>query len=245
MSVATSEAIKGNDGRAMSAGPTAIAMFDIAGVVVRLPEDVAKRDLPGLTSSDYAQMVSLYTPGNPDFLNDIPSFPADVMVGANGASMTGVWLNLIPRHPVLYAKHRARLMLALLDIGSLRRCLPTQVGIGGRKDYLVAAGVTPGTNARAKALSQLAALFFDTPVWRNWFYALVLCAAFGFALLKKRSPNRTIVLIFLGALLVFVAGFIPTAVACDFRYLYPVVPTLSGALIVLTGSGRQTRKAPA
>jgi hypothetical protein len=63
---------------------------------------------------------------------------------------------------------------------------------------------------------------------------LAVCsvAALGFKAVRGRST----LLVFAFTLWVFIAGFIPTAIACDFRYLYPIIPPVLGmAIVLLTG----------
>ncbi|USU17007.1 hypothetical protein [Paraburkholderia fungorum] len=227
------KSIKGNAGRDMAVGPSVIALFDVSGVIARLPEDVAARDVKGLTATDYSTVQQKYTPTRADFLNSIPELPIHLNNSANGASMLTIWRHVVLAHPGEYLRHRIRVMLALLDIGDLQLCVPTHVGIDGQHEYLSAAGLVPSTSKRAQALYKLANSFFGTPVWRNWFYAVIALCVGAFALLKKSAPNRPIVLIYVSALLVFIVAFGPTAIACDFRYLYPIIPALSVLLLFL------------
>lgn len=232
VSSAVTRSIKGNDGRSISTGLYAIAKFDIAGITVQEPLKTALADEPGLTVQDYEQLKTHYTAARVDFLGSLP-FLQHITRGGGERTLISVWLKLIMDHPLAYLKHRMRVMQDLLSFHDFKGCLPTWVGIDGNAEYLSAVGMQNGVNARAAALGRYARLFFGTPIWRNWFYVLTLTCVLIYTLLRRSVPHRSIILIFTAAMMIFVLSFIPTAIACDFRYLYPIIPAVSAILLVL------------
>lgn len=233
---AANTTIAGNDGRDLSVAPGVIQTYDIAGVVARLPSDVALRTIPGLLPEDDANIRSEYTPARADFLN--PAGLLERLPQHSGMSLRQIWWHVVSEYPLLYLRHRAALMAYMIGARDVMQCVPTHVGIQGGAEYLKADGLSEEVGPRARFLYEGEQFFIHSPVWRHWLYLGILAICTVAALRRKRAPGHTTLLVFMFTLWIFVAGFVPTAIACDFRYLYPVVPTITGiAIVLLTGRG--------
>ncbi|RAR60630.1 hypothetical protein C7401_109153 [Paraburkholderia unamae] len=233
-SLAANATIAGNGGRDLSVAPGVIESYDIAGIVARLPTDVALRTIPGLTPQDDANIRSEYTSARADFLN--PAGLQGRLPQQSGMSLQQIWVHAVSQYPLLYLRHRAALMAYVLSARDVTQCLPTHVGIQGGAEYLKADGLKEETNARASFLYKGERFFIQSPLWRHWIYLIVLAVCTLVALFARSTRGRPTLLVFAFTLWVFVAGFIPTAIACDFRYLYPIIPPILGmAIVLLTG----------
>jgi hypothetical protein len=236
--------IIGNDDRAIAAAPAIMQTFDIAGMVVRLSPQDAKATFPGLTGEDYEAIRQRYTPDRVDFL-DIPTLKPDLLRAAGSASLTPVWLNGIREHPTAYVRHRISTILSLLDLHDINKCLPIQVGIEGPADYLRQLGLNGERSGRAQFLYAKLHALFAFPVWQNWLYVLIMVTVTGIVAFKK-SPVRLVNGFYLFGLWAFVGSFLPAAIACDFRYLYPIIPPIMAILMTLApcSSKRPDRALP-
>lgn len=227
--------VVGNGGRDMSQGPTFIEVYDIAGITVLLSPEEAMRTIPGLTPDTDARMRKGYRPERADFL-DSAWFESHLSAQAK-LPLRDIWLTAVKRHPVDYARHRVRLFMRLSGAGNIYECLPTYVGVAGVEPFLSGVHLKAEVSERAQMLFDLQAKFFSMPIWKNWFYIAGLVVLTVAAIAIKRARHRTSVLVYLGTLIVFVGGFLPTAIACDFRYLYPIIPPLTAiALLMLSES---------
>jgi len=52
---------------------------------------------------------------------------------------------------------------------------------------------------------------------------LILCTV----ALRRRGRSRAALLVVGASVMLFYASFVPTAIACDFRYLFPAIPLLT------------------
>ncbi|GJH26018.1 hypothetical protein [Caballeronia novacaledonica] len=239
--------IGGNDGRAMAAAPAIVQTFDIAGMVVRMSTPDAMATFPGLTADDDKQIRERYVPDRVDFLA-IPTLKPDLLRAAGGQSLTPVWLNGIKTHPMAYVRHRVSSIMSLLDLRDINKCLPIQVGVEGAAEYLEHLNLRAESSARARFLYSKLRTMFAYPVWRNWLYVAIMAIVTGILLFKRNGvagPTRLVVWVYLLAMWVFLASFLPTTIACDFRYLYPIIPLITAILLTLfSRSGDRYDKAP-
>ncbi|WP_250518281.1 MULTISPECIES: hypothetical protein [unclassified Caballeronia] len=228
--------IAGNDGRAMSAAPEIVQTFDIAGMVVRMPTPDAMATFPGLTADDDKRIRERYVPDRGDFLY-IPTLKSDLLHAAGSDSLTSVWLNGIKAHPMAYVRHRVSSFMSLLDMHDINKCLPIHVGVEGEAEYVKQLNLRTGTSARAQLLYSKLQKVFAFPVWRNWFYVAIMAIITVILLFRRNwvaSPSRLVISVYLAAMWVFLASFLPTGIACDFRYLYPIIPPVMAILLTLS-----------
>ena len=83
------------------------------------------------------------------------------------------------------------------------------------------------------------------PLYRHWFYVLALLGA-AVAMTVVTLPPRLKAMCAVVALAsaLFYLSFLPTAIACDFRYLYGGIPLVTMLWIVLLAGG-SARQSPA
>lgn len=133
-----------------------------------------------------------------------------------------VWLHGIEHDPWAYLRSRTNAFAALLGLGDIKGCVPAYWGVYGLPEQVSTLGLQNEMDARAHVIGRAAQDLYGTPVFRNWFYALLLLAGTMVAVFRTRGEAR------IAAGGVVVAGwlywfsFLPTTIACDFRYLYPV-----------------------
>jgi hypothetical protein len=141
-----------------------------------------------------------------------------------------IWLRMIATHPGDYAWMKLRQFGWLLDLQQLHRCLPVHVGIDGNRDYLAALHIPVRLDARDHHLYVLSTALEAWPVHRHWAY-LVLLAFLSLRLWRSRrrraaAANRSVLVVASSTWLLYLS-FIPTGMACDFRYLYPALCMVS------------------
>jgi hypothetical protein len=137
--------------------------------------------------------------------------------------LLGVWL-----------RQRWEVFSWLIDTHSLHECLPVHVGVEGIPAYLDELRIRQGSDARDDFLYTLFQHVDRLPWYRHWLYALLLPMVMFFSWRSTSLDQaRNVILLEGAALTAYLISFFPTSIACDFRYLYPIIPSLSGVLLVL------------
>ncbi|MFC0676872.1 hypothetical protein ACFFGH_03270 [Lysobacter korlensis] len=204
----------------VSIGTRLIKRYDLAGIEVRA-EGAGPLSRSGAGSEALAQLHDRYTGERIDTLGSpaIQSMFEQVETSGEGDA----WANAVADHPAAYIAHRLSAFSWLLGFEDPWRCLPVHVGTDGIPEYLAESGFRPEQEARDSRLFSLVKPLVATPLWRHWFYiglGLVLAV-----LVWRRDPEtRWTLLPWIAGLGVFVGGYLPTSIACDFRYLYLLVP---------------------
>ncbi|MFL9928029.1 hypothetical protein P0D88_01875 [Paraburkholderia sp. RL18-103-BIB-C] len=226
--------IVGSNGRSMTAGPAIVQIFDIAGIIARVSPQDAMQTFQGLTVEDDKKVREVYTPDRGDFL-DGGTLQQHLMNGGGGASLTSIWFKGVKTHPMAYVQHRISSFASLLDLHDINRCLPIHVGVAGPEEYLRTLNMRQEVSERASFLYAKAKPIFAYPIWQNWFYVLMTLVITVVALVNKRVivPNRYVIGVYLAGMWVFIFSFVPTGIACDFRYLYPIIPPLTAIGLLL------------
>jgi hypothetical protein len=144
------------------------------------------------------------------------------------------WTTMLRAEPGAYLAHRLSVFRALTDVDGVDNCLPVHIGIDGNSEYLRAAGVREGVDARDQALFDFVQHVRGWPLYRHWFYLLGLVVLVA-ATLKASlpAPFRGMLLVVGAAVGLFYLSFLPTAISCDFRYLYGAIPLLSTMCLLL------------
>lgn len=133
-----------------------------------------------------------------------------------------VWLHGIAHDPWAYLKSRTNAFAALLGLGDINGCVPAYWGVYGLPEQVSALGLQNEMDARAHVIGRTAQDLYGTPVFRNWFYALLLLAGTMLAVFRTRGEARIAAGGGVVAGWLYWLSFLPTTIACDFRYLYPV-----------------------
>jgi hypothetical protein len=235
-SVLVNRTITESGDRSSSVGYRSIMNFDLAGTAALSKTDT--RMLPfQITESQRSAVRETYSSTRVDYLsgNSIVSGWLDSFTDAERKT---AWLAAIEHEPSAFLHHKLAAFSMILDLGGIERCLPIHIGVDGNEDYLRATGLTAGRHARDLLDYSLASKFFGWPIYHHWFYLLALVGAL-ITLAVVRLPGRfkAMGLITAAAAGLFYLSFFPTAISCDFRYLYSDVVLVTMLwMILLAGS---------
>ena len=237
------QAITGAGDKSSAVGFRSIMSFDIAGTVARSDTKTEALPVP-ISEEQRAAIRRVYSSRNIDHLASDPLIWG-WLDAFTEEQRRKAWLDLIRREPGAYLGHKWDVYRSVLTLNGLQGCLPLHVGVDGNSDYLRAVGIAEGRDARDLVVYALASAFFGLPLYRHWFYVLALLGAtvaMAVVTLPLRFKAMCAVVALASAL--FYLSFLPTAIACDFRYLYGGIPLVSMLWIVLlVGSG--SRRPPA
>lgn len=219
----TSSVITGSKGKDLSEGVSAIQRFDLAGI------EAFSRDGPlvraGAPPAALTELQHHYTPERIDFLDRTPSLKA--FLESRRESLGDDWMSAIATDPVAYLTHRSEVMLALLGAHPAGACLPVHFGVDGFAHQMEALVMQRSADVIDRRLYQLAKPWFGTPLFKHASYVallgLILCAV----ALRRKGRSRAALLLVGASVMLFYASFVPTAIACDFRYLFPAIPLLT------------------
>lgn len=176
-----------------------------------------------------AAVKTAYSDDRIDFVLTNPTV-VGALAPLSNERVAAIWLAMIQTHPGDYARMKLRQFGWLLGFHRLDRCVPVMLGVDGDHAYLAAMHIPQRFDARDK---QLYALFYYTqvsPGYRHWFYILLLAllTVLSWRVRYRRTPtaNRSLS-IAISSIWLLYASFIPTGLACDFRYLYPALCMVS------------------
>jgi hypothetical protein len=221
--------VAGSEGKDMSVGFRAIQSYDLAGMEAFAREGPLVR--AGASPAALAELQDHYTPERIDFLDRTPALSA--FLASRGGSLGEDWKSAIIDDPAAYLTHRGEVVRALLGGHRVGACLPVHFGVDGFDHQLEALGMARGADAIDRQLYQIAKPWFGTPLFKHASYVvlfgLTLCAI---ALRRKGRSRISLLLVGVSAVL-FYASFVPTAIACDFRYLFPAIPLLTLLAVAL------------
>ena len=245
LSFAVGRTIRGGAGRDVSNGTRAVMAYDIAGAIARSRSaGQSMMNLLQPPAPAWERITVLYSSSRSDpLVNDPVAGP--YLGRIKPVLMQKAWWNLVHEHFGVWVRQRWDVFTWLLDTHDLQRCLPIHVGITGMPDYLDEMHIRQGSDERDNLLFALSTRAQSTVLYRNWFYALLLPVALVLVwLARSLGPARAVLIVHLLGLIAYLLSFLPTSIACDFRYLYPLIPSLSGILIALLLAPRIRRSNP-
>jgi len=214
--------VKENGAGSMSQGFNSIYMFDLAGI------EVYSREGPlvalGAPQVVLQELVESYDPQRIDFFDQSPTLSS--FLGKKHAVLGDLWRGAVIEHPGAYATHRKEVLGALFGFVPAGSCLPVHLGIEGFEHQTTALRLAPGTDVIDARTFQITKPMFGLPIFRHWAYAAAFAGLALFSFAFRRSRTRVALLVASGSVLLFYGSFVPTAIACDFRYLFPAVPCL-------------------
>jgi len=219
----SASAIRGGDGKDLSVGFRAIQSFDLAGMEAFSREGPLVR--AGAPPQALAELQHHYSPERIDFLDRTPAL--GTFLSSRGEAIAEDWRSAIVADPLAYLTHRAEVMRALLGGHPAGACLPVHFGVDGFDHQLAALGMERGVDAIDRQLYQLAKPWFGTPVFKHGSYAILLALILCVVAARRKGRSRLSLLILGASVMLFYASFVPTAIACDFRYLFPAIPLLT------------------
>lgn len=216
----------------VSVGIYAIQAYDIAGMIADArPGDPSKWS--GASTKVQADIKAHYSSERIDTIWHEPV--SNYFNGFSAERYMSVWLHGIAHNPWAYLKSRATAFAALLGLHDVKGCVPAYWGVSGLPKQMSALGLQEEMDARAHIIGRTAQDLYASPVFRNWFYALLLLAGTLQAVFRIQGGAKIAAGgIFIGAWLYW-ASFLPTTIACDFRYLYPVAALATVLCIFVLG----------
>ena len=129
------------------------------------------------------------------------------------------WVDLILRHPALYARVRLEDFRWVFFPPVIDWCLPVYVGVDAPVQKMAPLGIVHRYDQRDVELTNYASWFLGTPVLEHLTWAVVCLALGGLFLWRRETSDIPLAgLQFAGA--AFAASFLIISIACDYRYMY-------------------------
>lgn len=213
----------------ISVGFLTIRAYDIAGMI-RYSRAGDADDWAEAPAAAKAAIREEYSPERIDTIWHVPAVRS-YFNGLSAEQYSSIWRSGIRHDPWAYLQHRVQAFSYLLGLRDINGCVPAYWGVAGVSEQMQALGLQEQMDARARVIGRTAQRLYETPIFRNWFYVALLLLATGAALFRTRGECRWACgVIALGAWL-YLGSFVPTTIACDVRYLYPVA-TLATLLAI-------------
>ena len=220
-------------GQPVASGVRLIAVFDIAGMLQRLPQARLDRFARmGVDTSTFeAAARRNFSAERIDTLN----FPP--IRGLGRLAVTDVllqWFDMVAAHPGTYLAHRGEVYAWLLGLRGQERCLPVHVGYAS--DTLATkAGIDAPASPNASLLYGYARIFVGSPYFSPLTWGVV--SSLVLLYLRRRGLCRTPIAGLQWAGLLYLASYFPVALSCDFRYTYfsTVAASLGLMFVFLSG----------
>lgn len=235
---------KGLTDRPMHYWASSLAIYDIAGTLAfvdeDLPDDAVRARLEGtqfkVTSHLHDVIRHVYTPrdffpilGHPDFLLwDLPINGYDPAPEAQRDAIGHAWKATITDYPLAYAKHRLSVMAKALDLSSTRRLGAIVSREFRYPEFAQAQGLSTGwSKLQLKMTRWMRWLARHTPLFTPWVWLLVAVLLLPLAL-RQRDVLALLLsgLAMEGTLLLLVHSR-------DYRYSHWMVVTTIVAAILL------------
>ncbi len=204
----------------VSVGLTTIRAYDIAGMIAYAePRDEVK--WANAPATVQAAIKSKYSPERIDTFWQDPVI-RNYFNSLSAAQYSSTWEHGIEQTPRAYLEHRFNAFIALLGLSSINGCVPAYWGVSAVPEQLEALSLRDEMDARARVIGRTSLDLHETPIFRNWFYALLLIVATVLIALRAKGEQRWASAGIAIAAWLYLLSFVPTTIACDFRYLYPV-----------------------
>lgn len=204
----------------VSVGIRTIQAYDISGMIAMAdPDDPSKWS--GASSQVKSDIKARYSSQRIDTIWHLPTIRG-YFNGLSDRKITSVWLRGIEHSPMTYFRARAHAFSELLGLHQIAGCVPAYWGVYGLPSQVKALGLENKMDVRALSIKHVAEALYATPVFRNWFYALILFFASTIAVFRLSGETRMVAIGVSVSGWLYFLSFIPTTIACDVRYLYPV-----------------------
>jgi hypothetical protein len=140
-----------------------------------------------------------------------------------GGQLRRIWLAGIGHDPVAYLTHRRAAFAALLGFGDMAGCVPAYWGVAAAPEQLEAVGLQEEMDPRDRQLGAIVLQLQSSLIFRHWWYAGILLVATVVVLRPRAGIQINVLRAVVLAAWAYLLSFLPATIACDFRYLYPVV----------------------
>lgn len=224
--------VPGNDGRSISVGFDSIFRFDLTGIEAFSREGPLVR--LGASPEALAELQMHYTPERIDFINRCPELSR--FLDARGDAIPMDWFAAVREHPAAYLTHRVQVVAALFGFHRLGACLPLHLGVDGIERQILALGLERGADVIDRHLFQIALPLSESAFFKHATYLFLLLVLTGIVFFRRAGITKYALLVPLLAVFIFYASFLPTAIACDFRYLFSAIPMLNVIAVALAFS---------
>lgn len=232
---AVEASIQRGDGRDISVGLRSLKVFDLAGIEKRVETGPFARS--GASPVELAAIDALYTGERVDYVADDP-LTVPLFGRLEEGRIDELWRESLGRDWRAYLAHRAEASAWLFGMHGVGRCLPVHVGVEGIPGYLDPLRIERIQDPRDAWLYARAVPLFETPLFGHWFYAAALLVVTAASVVLARGLRRWMLLSYALAIAAFYASFVPTAIACDFRYLYFGIPMVTALALALLAGDR-------
>lgn len=222
--------------RSRSVGFQAILDFDIAGTLAHSTS--SGQNLPvAISASQLDAIRRTYSSRRIDFLATDPEAQSWFKAMTDDQHLQ-TWRTVIAAQPMAFIEHKWTTFLTILDVDGVEGCIPVHIGVSGNPEYLRAVDISEGMDSRDQSIYTLSRAIDGTFIYRHWFYLLMLAAAVvGLVALRLPRKTRAMASILSMSTALFYLSFLPTAIACDFRYLYGGIPLVSLLWLLLAAQG--------
>jgi hypothetical protein len=214
-----------------------LMQYDVAGITA-LSKTPSDRFPVPMTDALRTEVRRVYSPDRGDFLWYSPTVTQWLSLpGYDG--IRGHWWTLVRAEPRAYLQHRWEVFRAILNADGVKACLPIHVGIDGDHRYLREIGFQPGLDRYDQDIYHFSQKIIRWPIYRHWVYLAAFAVVSGLILASAMRPRVkwASMAIALATLLLY-ASYLPTSIACDFRYLFPAVCLVSLLWIVYVADAR-------
>ncbi len=177
-----------------------------------------------------AEIISHYSDSRQDFLqlDDIVHRKIDF------STLFSQWLFAVSHDPVGYLTHRLNVFLWFLGAQDPRACAPVHLGVSGPAPLISEMGLDVLSYPYKQWLWSYAEYFFDTLMFRPWFYLICALAIVGTLIRQLGTAQNRALFMLLTASTAYVGSYYFFSMACDFRYSYLLVAAtfISLALVI-------------
>ncbi|TXI50446.1 MAG: hypothetical protein E6Q50_03870 [Lysobacter sp.] len=154
--------------------------------------------------------------------------------------LSAVWLGGIKHDPVAYLSHRAAALRYLFGMDSMKGCVSAYWGVAAPSEYLARVGLREEMDPRDRLIGRWAESSRETIFFRHWLYAVMLALSIVAVYRRRRSPDAIALWSIAAAAVLYAGSYLPTTIACDFRYLYSMMALASFLSAYLLLNPRKT-----
>lgn len=147
----------------------------------------------------------------------------------------GTWWLVVSQEPIAYLQHRAEVFSWLLGFHGVKRCLPLIAGVGLPPYLIEGTGIPNRLDDRNRAVLKFAEIIESLPIFRHWFYLIQLILTSIALFFLPQTRTRFTLAAGVMVCWIHLLSFVPVGIACDFRYLYPLLPLLALIDIAIFG----------
>ena len=223
-----------------------LQFYDLAGALAAdpaLPLPQLQRTQPALLSLMRSDARRLYSPAKSDTLVGSARLQSALAAVPNDA-LRSSWLQLIFHHTGLYLRERMAVFSWAFLTPEIARCAPYIVGQRGPPKVLEALHMSERITPRDRTVNLYGKWLLNTPVFSHTLFFVLGLVELVFLLWRRSAADLVFACMLAGAV-AFCVSFFVLAIACDYRYLYPLDLSALVAAIYIAVSARGAKAAAA